>query len=119
MNKKLFALIASIIMIAVGCIVSYVSKFELVQISGFALTMFGAGLAVNQLWNSRKEGTKTGLVILGIILIGLGSFLAGVMMLMNAEQVKTFIGLIFAVIVFIAGVISVFIADKENKDLLH
>lgn len=36
MNKKLFALIASIALIAIGCVVSYFAKFEPLQISGFA-----------------------------------------------------------------------------------
>lgn len=117
MDKKLFALIASIAMIAVGCVVSYFAKFEPVQIGGFAVTMFGAGLAVNQLWNSRKEGAKTWLVVLGISLIGIGCFIAGLFLLMDAEQIQTYIGLIFAVITFIAGLVVTFIGNKTVKKL--
>ena len=115
MNKKLFALVASITLIAIGCVVSYFAKFEPLQISGFAVTMFGAGLAVNQLWNSKKEGAKTWLVIMGIALVGLGSFIAGLFLLMDIEQIKTFIGFIFAVIVFIAGLVVTYIGNKMKK----
>lgn len=115
MNKKLFALIMSIVMIGIGCIVSYFAKFEPVQIGGFAVTMFGAGLAVNQLWNDRKEGSKTFLVVLGIVLIGLGCFIAGLFLLMDAEQIKTYVGLIFAVIIFIAGLVTTMIGNNTVK----
>lgn len=117
MKNKLFALIASIVMIVLGCVVSYFAKFEAIQIGGFALTMFGAGLAVNQLWNSRAKEAKTWLVVLGIILIGLGSFIAGLCLLMDAEQVKTLISLVFALIVFIAGLVVTFIGNKTAKKL--
>lgn len=114
MKNKLFALIVSLTMIAVGCIVLYFAKFEPVQIGGFAVTMLGAGLAVNQLWTSRKEGSKTFLVILGIVLIGLGCFIAGLCLLMDVEQVKTFVGLIFAVITFVAGLVVTYIGNKTK-----
>lgn len=117
MKNKTFALIVAIVMIVLGCIVSYFAKFEAVQIGGFAVTMFGAGLAVNQLWNNRKEGAKTYLVILGIILIGLGCFIAGLFLLMDVEQVKTLISLVFALIVFIAGLVVTFIGNKTVKKL--
>ena len=87
MNKKLFGTILSIVLIVAGCIISYFAKFDVVQISAFAVTMFSAGLAVNQLWTGRSEGAKTWLVILGIALVGIGAFSAG----------------LFSVIVFIAG----------------
>lgn len=114
MKNKLFALIVSIVMIGVGCIVSYFAKYDAVQITGFAVTMFGAGLAVNQLWNSRKECSKTSLTILGIILVGVGSFIAGLFLLLDIEQIKTYIGLIFALIIFIAGLVSVYISNKTK-----
>lgn len=113
MNKKLFALIISLSFIAIGCAVSYFAQFDGAKITGFAVTMFGAGLAVNQLWNERKPEAKTWLVVLGIALVGIGSFIAGLFLVMNIEQVKTYVGLIFAVIVFIAGLVVTYIGNKK------
>lgn len=115
MNKKLFALIISLSFIAVGCAVSYFAQFDGAKITGFAVTMFGAGLAVNQLWNERKPEAKTWLVVLGIALVGIGSFIAGLFLVMDIEQIKTYVGLIFAVIVFIAGLVVTYIGNKKSK----
>jgi amino acid transporter len=115
MNKKLFALIASLSLIAIGCAILYFAQFNGADVTGFAITMFGAGLAVNQLWNGRKPEAKTWLVVLGIVLVGLGSFFAGLFAVMSIEQIKTYIGLIFAVILFVAGLVTVYIGNKTKK----
>ena len=115
MNKKLFALILSLSFIAIGCAVSYFAQFDGAKITGFAVTRFGAGLAVNQLWNERKPEAKTWLVVLGIALVGIGSFIAGLFLVMDIEQIKTYVGLIFAVIVFIAGLVVTYIGNKKPK----
>lgn len=115
MNKKLFATIISLSLIAVGCAISYFAQFDAGKITGFAVTMFGAGLAVNQLWNGRKPEAKSWLVITGIALVGIGSFIAGLFMVMDIEQIKTYVGLIFAVILFIAGLVVTAIANKKAK----
>ena len=114
-NKKLFAILISLSFIAVGCIVSYFAQFDGAKITGFAVTMFGAGLAVNQLWNERKPEAKTWLVVLGIALVGIGSFVAGLFLVMDIEQIKTYVGLIFAVIVFIAGLVVTYLGNKKPK----
>ena len=115
MNKKLFAVIISLSLIAVGCAISYFAQFDGAKVAGFAVTMFGAGLAVNQLWNERKPEAKTWLVVLGIALIGLGSFIAGLFAVMSIEQIKTYVGLIFAVILFIAGLVAVYAGNRKPK----
>lgn len=114
-NKKLFAILISLSFIAVGCAISYFAQFDGAKITGFAVTMFGAGLAVNQLWNERKPEAKTWLVVLGISLVGIGSFVAGLFAVMNIEQIKTYVGLIFAVIVFIAGLVVTYLGNKKPK----
>ena len=115
MNKKLLATIVSLSLIAVGCAISYFAQFDALKITGFAVTMFGAGLAVNQLWNERKPEAKTWLVVVGIALVGIGSFTAGLFSIMDVEQIKTYIGLIFAIITFIAGLIVTYIGNKKAK----
>lgn len=115
MKNKLFALIASIAMIVIGCLLCYFAKYELVQISGFALTMFGAGLAVNQLWGSRDKTKPTWLSVVGMVLIGLGCFLAGLLALMTKEQTTTLIGMVFAFIVFVAGLVVMLFPKKKTE----
>ena len=114
-NKKLFAILISLSFIAVGCAISYFAQFDGAKITGFAVTMFGAGLAVNQLWNERKPEAKTWLVVTGIALVGIGSFVAGLFAVMSIEQIKTYVGLIFAVIVFIAGLVVTYLGNKKPK----
>lgn len=115
MNKKLFGLIACLILIGVGCVVSYFAQTDIGKTAGFAITMLCAGIAVNKMWKERKPEAKSWVVILGIVLVGLGSFVAGVFMLMDETQIKTYIGLIVAVILFIAGIVSVYVGNKSKK----
>lgn len=117
MNKKLFALITCLVMIGVGCIVSYFAQSDWTKVAGFAVTMLFAGVAVNQMWKERKPEAKPFVVILGIVLVGLGSFIAGMFMLMDEAQIKTYISLIFAVVVFIAGLVTVYLGNKKPKKL--
>lgn len=114
MKNKIFLAI-SLALIAVGAVISYFAKFEVAQISGFAVTMFGAGLACAQLWTSRKEGAKTPLVILSIALIGVGAFLAGFTQIISESQVTTIIGLIFSLILIVAGIITSVVTNAEKK----
>lgn len=115
MNKKLFALIACLIMIGIGCVVSYFAQSDVTKLGGFAVTMLFAGIAVNQMWKERKPEAKSWIVILGIVLVGLGSFTAGVFMLLDEAQVKTYIGMIIAIILFIAGLVTTYLGNKPKQ----
>lgn len=75
--KKNFFLIMAIILIIAGVVVSYLGKFELADISGFAVTMFGAGLAAATLWGKHDKSNKLWVSVLGIVLIGAGAFALG------------------------------------------
>ena len=117
MNKKLFGLIVCLVLIGVGCVVSYFAQSDITKTAGFAVTMLFAGIAVNTMWKDRKPSAKSWLVILGIALVGLGSFVAGMFMLLDETQIKTYIGMIVAIILFIAGLVAVAIGNKESKKL--
>lgn len=111
MKNKLF-LIVSIAFIILGAVISYFAKFPLAQMSGFAVTMFGAGLAVGKLWNDRDKTAKSWLVILSMVLVGLGAFVAGLTGVITEAQVTAIIGYVFSLILIIAGVITSVIANK-------
>ena len=114
MKTKLF-LIVSIALIVIGAVISYFAKFPLAQMSGFAVTMFGAGLAVGKLWNDRDKTAKSWLVILSMALVGLGAFAAGLTGVITEAQVTAIIGYVFSLILIIAGIVTSVIANKAVK----
>lgn len=111
MKNKLF-LIVSFAFIILGAIISYFAKLPLAQVSGFAVTMFGAGLAVGKLWNDRDKTAKSWLVILSMVLVGIGAFIAGLTGVITEAQVTAIIGYVFSLILIITGVITSVIANK-------
>ena len=114
MINKLF-LIVSIAFIIIGAIIGYFAKFPLAQMSGFAVTMFGAGLAVGKFWNDRDKTAKSQLVILSMVLVGLGAFVAGLTGVITEAQVTAIIRYVFSLI--IAGIITSVIANKATKKI--
>ena len=113
MKNRLF-LIVSFAFIILGAIISYFAKIPLAQVSGFAVTMFGAGLAVGKLWNDRDKTAKSWLVILSMVLVGIGAFIAGLTGVITEAQVTAIIGYVFSLILIIAGVIVSVVANKTK-----
>lgn len=111
MKNRLF-LIVSFAFIILGAIISYFAKLPLAQVSGFAVTMFGAGLAVGKLWNDRDKTAKSWLVVLSIVLVGIGAFIAGLTGVITEAQVTAIIGYVFSLILIIAGIITSVVANK-------
>ena len=116
MKTKLF-LVVSIALIVIGAVISYFAKFPLAQMSGFAVTMFGAGLAVGKLWNDRDKTAKSWMVILSTALVGLGAFVAGLTGVITEAQVTAIIGYVFSLILIIAGIVTSVIVNKAAKRL--
>ena len=116
MKNKLF-LIVSIAFIIVGAIIGYFAKFPLAQMSGFAVTMFGAGLTVGKLWNDRDKTAKRWLVILSMVLVGLGAFVAGLTGVITEAQITAIIGYVFSLILIIVGIVTSVIANKATKKI--
>ena len=116
MKTKLF-LIVSIALIVIGAVISYFAKFPLTQMSGFAITMLGAGLAVGKLWNDRDKTAKSWMVILSMALVGLGAFVAGLTGVITEAQITAIIGYVFSLILIIAGIVTSVIANKATKKI--
>lgn len=112
MKKRVLLIVGLIVMIA-GVIVSNFAKFTLADVLGYAVTMFGAGLAVAGMYEKRDPSVKTWVVWLGIILVGLGAFVLGFAGV-TEDTVKTIITAIFGLAVIIAGLI-VPVAIPKNK----
>lgn len=116
MNKKLF-LILSIVCIIAGAVLGHFAGYQQLQLTGFALTMFGAGLAVANLWENKKEGANKITVILSMALVGIGAFVAGMTKVITDEQVGQIIGYVFALILIISGIVTAALANKDTKKL--
>lgn len=112
MKNKIF-LIVSLACIVVGAVIGYFAQMEVAKLTAFAVTMFGAGLAVAKLWNNKKEGANKVLVILSMVFVGLGAFLAGLTGSITETQITTIIGYVFSLILIVAGIITSVVANKK------
>lgn len=102
--KKNFFLIVAIILIIAGVVVSYIGNFDLADISGFAVTMFGAGLAAATLWGKRDKAKKLWVSVLGLVLIGAGAFTLGGLGFVE-NTMTMIISSVFGLVAIIAGLI--------------
>ena len=114
MSKKLLTIIGLLLVIA-GTVIATCVGFTAAKLTGFAVTMFGAGLATADLWKSRKEGSKTWLNILAICFVGVGAFIAGVTGFVTESTVTTIIGCVISIVLVITGIITSVIANKKSE----
>jgi len=111
--KKNWLTVIGILFIVVGTVISYFAKFPMADVSGFAVTMFGAGLATANLWNKRDKTAKTWLSVLSLVLVGLGAFVVGFGGIIAESLVTTIISSVFGFVAIIAGLIIPAIAKKK------
>lgn len=112
--KKNWLTIIGILFIVVGTAISYFAKFPMADVSGFAVTMFGAGLATANLWNKRDKTAKTWLSVLSLVLVGLGAFIVGFGGIISETLVTTIISSVFGFVAIIAGLIVSAVANKSK-----
>lgn len=112
--KKNWLTIIGIFFIVVGVVISYFAKWELANVSGFAVTMFGAGLACANLWNKRDKTAKTWMSIVSLILIGVGAFAIGFGGIISETLMTTIISSVFGFVVIIAGLLVSVVANKSK-----
>lgn len=112
--KKNWLTIIGILFIVVGTVICYFAKWELADVSGFAVTMFGAGLATVNLWNKRDKTAKTWMSVLSLVLVGVGAFVTGFGGVIAESLVTTIISSVFGFVVIIAGLIVSAVANKSK-----
>lgn len=105
MKKKTIAIIAIVFIIA-GTVCGYFAKNDMTALGAFAVTMFGAGVACAAMWEGRKPDASKKVVIATIVMVGLGSFLAGFTGIVSESEVTTVIGLVTSLILIISGIIT-------------
>lgn len=111
--KKNWLTIIGILLIVVGTVITYFAKWELADVTGFAVIMFGAGLATANMWNKRKKEAKTWASILSLVLVGLGAFAVGFGGIISESLVTTIISSVFGFVVIIAGLIVAAVQAKK------
>ena len=111
--KKNWLTVIGILFIVVGVAISYFAKWELADVSGFAVTMFGAGLMCANIWNKRDKTVKTWLSVLSLVLVGVGAFIIGFGGVVAESLVTTIVSSVFGFVAIIAGLIIPAIAKKK------
>lgn len=102
--KKNIVVFLAIILMVVGICFSYFGSWNLADITGFALTMFGAGLAAATMWEKRDPTKKAWVGIVGLVLIGAGAFGLGFLGFAK-ETVTVIISSVFGLVSILAGLI--------------
>lgn len=115
MKKNIF-LIIGLLMVIAGVAIAYFAKFELADMTGFALTMFGAGIATSQLWQKRDKTQKTWLTVLAVSLVGVGAYLLGFGGF-SKETMTTVITMVFGLVGIIAGLILLPFSQRTQSRL--
>ena len=106
--------VVGIILVVFGAVIGSVwANIPLAQLSGFAVTMFGAGLAVADLWQNRAKDTKPWVNVLSISLVGAGAFLCGITNVIAEEMMVQIIGYAVSLALLLAGIITNVFAKKK------
>lgn len=112
--KKNWLTIVGILFIVVGACISYFAQFPTADVCGFAVTMFGAGLATANLWNKRNKTSKTWLSILSLVFVGVGAFILGFGGIIAESLMTTIITSVIGFVGIIAGLIVSGVANKSK-----
>ena len=117
MKKNLFVILGILLIIA-GAAVSIFAGFNGSDVVGFAVSMFGAGVAASEFWNKRDKDKKA-LSIVTIIGIAGGIFILGFSGFKEAA-VSTIIQSVIGIGLLIAGVIAgVAASDSAQTEKLN
>lgn len=114
--KKNFLVIIGILLIVAGCVFSYFANFPMADATGFAVTMFGAGLAAATMWGKRDKTKKTWLSVLALALVGVGAFILGFAGFAE-NTMTTIISSVFGLIAIIAGLIISGINSAKSVEI--
>ena len=114
MKSKAMTIVGITVVLAGAVISATLSKYAVGDITGLAVTMFGAGLMVANMWKNRAEGVKTVPTILGITLTSVGAFLLGITGVISENEMTTVIGYAISIALLLAGIITQFIASKDK-----
>lgn len=105
MVNKILTVIGLALVVA-GAAVAAATGFELAQLTGLAVTMFGAGLAAASLLKERDGKGKSWVNVLVLVLVTAGAFILGLTGVLSESAVTTVIGCVVAIVLVVAGIIT-------------
>ena len=112
MKKNWFTIIVLVLIVA-GAAVSYFAKFAQADVAGFAVSMFGAGLAAAGFWNKREKTDV--LSVVTVICLGSGAFLLGFGGFAESTM-TTIISGVIGLVAIIAGIITGLVPAKKPEE---
>lgn len=110
--KNKILIIIGVILIVVGAALSYFAGFAMADVTGFAVSMFGAGVACAGFWEKRKKTDV--LSILTVVCIGVGAFMLGFGGFVESTMTTIITG-VLGLIAIIAGIVTGFISIKDKE----
>ena len=114
--KKNIVLILGLVFVIAGAAFAYFANFPMADASGFALTMFGAGLASSQMWGKRDKSKKTWLALVSVFLLAAGAFLLGFGQF-SKETMATIITSVFGLAAIIGSLIVSAVQARNAKQI--
>ena len=117
MKKNIF-LIIGIVLVVAGCILGTFANFSASDIVGFAVTMFGAGVASWQMWSKRDKSKQTWLSVLSIVLVASGAFLLGFGGF-SQDTMTMIITAVCGLVAVIAGLIASGVQRQKTQEQLE
>ena len=115
MVNKILTVIGLALVVA-GAAVAAATGFELAQLTGLAVTMFGAGLAAASLWKEREGKGKSWVNVLVLVLVTAGAFILGLTGVLSESAVTTVIGCVVSIVLIIAGIITGAVTNKGGTN---
>lgn len=114
--RKNILLVIGIVLVVAGCILGTFANFPASDIVGFAVTMFGAGIASWQMWSKRDKSKQTWLSVLSIVLVAAGAFLLGFGGF-SKDTMTMIITAVCGLVAVIAGLIASGVQRKTQEQL--
>ena len=111
--KNRILLIIGLVFVVVGVVFANLVDFALADVTGFAVVMFGAGLAAATLYNKRNETKATWMIIVSMVLVGIGAGLLGFGGFVE-NTMTTIIASVFGIVSIIAGLIVSAVSVKKK-----
>ena len=105
--KKNFLIVIGLL----GVFIAYCANFALADITGFAVTVFGVGVATANLWGKRAPEKKTWLSVTSVVLIAAGSFILG----FGGFSENTMTAIISSVMGFVAIIAGLILGYLQAK----
>ena len=111
--KKNWFCIVGILLVVVGAVLSYFAQFPLSDVTGFAVSMFGAGIAAASFWSKKTKVSVFSVAT--IVCLGVGAFMLGFGGFAETTM-TTIISSVIGIVAIIAGIITGVISTKDKSE---